>query len=297
MDATQRAYAAPDDYNRVSNLLRDTFRPAGPFGNWEPMRWEYCHHHSYFDAAQQHHMGLWEDEGELVAAVVYEMRLGDAYFQIKQGYEHLQAEMLEWAERHLSVPSGEGRRRLRVFVAEHDPAFEALVAAEGYAKTGEWADPYARLEIPDPFPQVALPDGYRVKGLDEENNLAKINECLWYGFDHEGDPSPHVAGRADAQLAPNWRADLNIVAEAPDGSFASYAGLWYDDALKCAFVEPVATHPSYRRMGLGTAAVMEGVRRCAALGAEFAFVGSSQPFYQAMGFKVMSVRNPWARTL
>jgi predicted N-acetyltransferase YhbS len=48
---------------------------------------------------------------------------------------------------------------------------------------------------------------------------------------------------------------------------------------------PVATDPQYRRMGLGRAAVLEGVRRCAALGARRAYVGSDQAFYQALGFR------------
>jgi predicted N-acetyltransferase YhbS len=37
-------------------------------------------------------------------------------------------------------------------------------------------------------------------------------------------------------------------------------------------------------MGLGKAAVWEGIRRCGVLGATVAYVGSDQEFYQAIGF-------------
>ena len=51
------------------------------------------------------------------------------------------------------------------------------------------------------------------------------------------------------------------------------------------YVEPVATDPDFRRMGLGKAAVLEGIRRCGEMGAEVAYVGSDQLFYQKLGFK------------
>jgi predicted N-acetyltransferase YhbS len=60
-----------------------------------------------------------------------------------------------------------------------------------------------------------------------------------------------------------------------------------------AYVEPVATDPNYRRLGLGRAAVLEGVRRCGALGAALAYVGSDQPFYQALGFTQAYVSQCW----
>jgi predicted N-acetyltransferase YhbS len=46
-------------------------------------------------------------------------------------------------------------------------------------------------------------------------------------------------------------------------------------------------------MGLGKACVMEGIRRCAELGAKTAFVGSSQTFYLGMGFKLDFNTYPW----
>jgi hypothetical protein len=39
------------------------------------------------------------------------------------------------------------------------------------------------------------------------------------------------------------------------------------------------------------------VRRCAELGAHWAFVGSDQEFYKAMGFQVISQRDPWTLAL
>lgn len=81
--------------------------------------------------------------------------------------------------------------------------------------------------------------------------------------------------------------------EAPDGSFAAYCGMWYEARHRIAYVEPVCTDPDYRRMGLGVAVVLEGIRRCGAEGATVAFVGSEQPFYLAMGFEKLFDIHLW----
>jgi len=97
------------------------------------------------------------------------------------------------------------------------------------------------------------------------------------------------------QSGPHFRHDLSIVVKAPNGEYASYAGLWYEPENHTACVEPVATDPDYRRLGLGRAAVLEGIRRCAAEGAEIAFVGSEQPFYSAIGFHPIVRHLRWTK--
>ena len=112
--------------------------------------------------------------------------------------------------------------------------------------------------------------------------------------------SPAVDGVDDRrfmQSAPNYRKDLNIAVEAPNGDFASYCGMWLEPRHAIAYVEPVATDPTYRRLGLGRAAVLEGVRRCGARGATVAYVGSAQEFYRSLGVLSTSVHGSaaWRR--
>ena len=47
--------------------------------------------------------------------------------------------------------------------------------------------------------------------------------------------------------------------------------------------------------GLGKAAVMEGIRRCASEGAIVAYVGSDQEFYTSMGFTERHTAACWLR--
>ena len=82
----------------------------------------------------------------------------------------------------------------------------------------------------------------------------------------------------------------------PTATSSAFAGLWFEPVNRFGYVEPVATDPDYRRMGLGTAAVLEGIRRCGELGAAVAYVGSGQPFYLAMGFRTLYTQRCWMRT-
>ena len=118
------------------------------------------------------------------------------------------------------------------------------------------------------------------------------------GFNHPGEPPEEgIEDRKKMQSGPNFRKDLTIVVEAPDGNFASFCGMWYESTNKISYVEPVATDPDYRRMGLGKAAVLESLRRAAVLGAEVAWVGSDQEFYKAIGFETMFTVYPWVKVL
>ena len=96
-------------------------------------------------------------------------------------------------------------------------------------------------------------------------------------------------------MTPKAHLGLKIAVAAPNGDFAAFCGMFYEPTGKFACVEPVATTPEYRRKGLGKAAVLEGIRRCASLGAEVAYVGSDQAFYQALGFYKVFNSECWVK--
>lgn len=123
---------------------------------------------------------------------------------------------------------------------------------------------------------------------------------LWRGFDH-GDDVQMSAEEFESRRVmfdtPKARRDLKIAVSAPNGDFAAFCGAFYEPAGQFAYVEPVATDPRYRRLGLGKAAALEGIRRCGALGATVAYVGSDQEFYQAIGFRKVYNNECWVKYL
>lgn len=298
MTATLRRCAGPQDFPAISDFLYRHYQPDNRDGNWLQPIWEYGYTHSYFDADSVGRIGIWESGGAIVGVAMYESRLGEAFFQIAPDYEHLKPEMLDYAERELAAVSAAGARTLKAYVNDFDHAFELVVRERGYQLDPESHRPIAQFAIEDPFPSIRLPAGFRLASLAEDNDLVKVDRVLWRGFNHPGEPpADGPEGRRQMQSGPHFRRDLTIVAVAPDGAFAAFAGMWFDHINRVCLVEPVATDPDYRRMGLGTAAVLEGVRRCCALGATVAYVGSDQPFYLAMGFRKIFTLQCWLKHL
>jgi GNAT superfamily N-acetyltransferase len=298
MSIILRHYDGSDDYRLIDHFLIEHYRPDNQDGNWVQPAWEYMHSHPFLDQASLGKIGIWEDAGEIVAVAHYEWALGEAYFQFHPDYRFLRDAMLGYAEENLVARSKDGRKTLQVLVNDNDEALMGLVRERGYQKDAGGARPMYRFEIPSPFPAVRLPAGFRLKSLAEDCDWVKINRVLWRGFNHPGEPpAEEIEGRKQMQDTPNFRHDLKLVVEAPNGDLASFCGMWYEPTNHYAYVEPVATDPDYRRMGLGRAAVLEGIRRCGALGATVAFVGSDQPFYQAMGFTKVYLSECWQKSL
>ena len=283
-----RHYNHTSDYQLVSEFLIAHHQPGNADGNWLEPAWEYMHWHPHLDSSSLGKIGIWESNGQIVAVVHYESRLGEAFFQFHPDYRHLRAEMLDYAESNLAgISRVDGRKYVRSFVNDNDTDFLNLAQARGYQRDSESDRPLTRFVIPDPFPPIILPEGFRLTSLADDCDWTKVHHVMWRGFNH-GDDVPvndqELESRRRMFDTPKARRDLKIAVAAQDGEFASFCGTFYEAKKRFAYVEPVATDPKYRRLGLGKAAVLEGIRRCAALGAIVAYVGSDQQFYRAIGF-------------
>jgi GNAT superfamily N-acetyltransferase len=301
MSITLRSYEKPRDYEKIGQFLIDTYCPGTKHDNWPQPRWEYMHYHPLLEELGESaltNIGVWESDGSIVAVAHFEHALGEVYFQIHPDFTHLKLEMLEYAEGHLSAEVDNGRHYLKVFINDFDTEFESIVSGLGYRKIEGVRECWSAFEIAHPFPAIGLPAGFGLKSLQDDNDLHKLHRVLHRGFNHPGEPPEGgIQDMKKMQSAPNYRKDLNIVVHAPDGSFASYCGMWYGARNRFAYVEPVCTDPDYRRMGVGTAAVLEGIRRCGEEGATVALVGSEQPFYLEMGFERLFYTPLWAKQL
>jgi len=212
-------------------------------------------------------------------------------------YSYLRKDVLEYAQKHLYRDLDQ-RRLLEVYINETDHEFEAIAEDLGFQKDENRKEDMSRLKIAHPFPRINVPEGFLLKSLQDDNDLEKQCRVLHRGFDHPGEPlEDAIEGREKMQSAPNFRKDLTIVLEAPDGNFVSFCGIWYEAVNRFAYVEPVATDPDYRRIGLATAAVLEGIRRCGELGATCAYVAGMRPLYKSMGFRVIYSQCLWVKTI
>lgn len=242
--------------------------------------------------------GLWLEGEEIVGTVHFEHRMGILYLQLDPALRRLKREMLEFAIENLAGGFKVGRA-VHVYIDDDDAEWGEIAVSLGFEKLGrEYAEVTTRLDAAVLPAASPVPEGFEIIGLDEDDDPRKVHRVMHRGFNHEGEPPEDELDERRRKLsAPSLRKDLTVVARAPDGAFVSFCGMWIDAANRVAMVEPVATDPDYRRMGLGTAVVLEGIRRCTAEGATVAYVGSNQPFYQLMGFETAYVQGLWRKVL
>ena len=294
MSIKTRQYQSPQDFESVWNFLIRTFEPGPKPLNWLQPRWEFMHFHPYLPTSLLSKIGIWEDGGNIVGVAHFEFRLGEIYFEIHPDYPFLKSAMLDYAENELSATLPNQRRYLRILINDFDTEFENIAKSRGYKKASHLPDDTSVFKIVHPFPPINLPKGFILKSLADDNNLEKINRVIHRGFNHPGEPHD-TETRRKMQSAPNFKKDLNIVIEAPNGDFVSYSGIWFEQVHKIGYVEPVATDPDYRFMGLGKAAVLECIRRVGELGATIVYVGSGQAFYEAIGFSKLFTAYFWLK--
>jgi GNAT superfamily N-acetyltransferase len=305
MDVIRRAYADAEDYWRIRDFLRETYRLNDRRERcWSLLRWDYWRWHVH-ENIHQFNLGeavrVWEADGQ-IAAVLNLDNPGEAFFQVHPAWEGagLRAEMLEAAEAGLAARRPDGRRTLTVWVLADDAAMQTLVRRRGYAKAGP-AEHMRRRTLCGPLPVAPAPAGYTVRALGGEEELPARSWLSWKAF-HPNEPDEKYQGwewYRNVQRVPLYRRDLDLVAVAPDGELAAFATVWLDDVNRMVVFEPVGTHPAHQRRGLGKAVMAEGQRRAARLGATLATVSSygtgAHALYAAMGFTEFDLLEPWER--
>ncbi len=288
---SERRYKLLADFTAVHSFLTDIYSLDTLNSYLLPQFFEYAHTHPFFHHQLTHRFGLWEDGGKLAGIACYEMNIGEIFLVTDRDHTFLLPEMLTFAEKELSVINN-NKQTLSVWVTDKETDKIELLARNGYTKVH--TEPVRIFSYNKPFLDGKLPDGYTIISLEDENDLKKINDCLWKGFDHGDKPDDDLDGRMLMQSGPNFRKDLTTVIKAPNGDYACFAEMWFDEKNKYAYLKPLATVPEYRRMGLATIALTEGMKKTKAHCATYCF-GGVPKFYTAIGFETICHREMWEK--
>ncbi len=293
MALTQRRYKLMSDFAAVHRFLTDIYSLDTLNSYLLPPFFEYAHTHPMFNHKLTHRFGLWEDDGNVVGLACYEMDVGEVFLVTDEKHAYLLVEMVNYAEKELSSLAN-NQRTLAVWITDKESDKISLLEGMNYTKVHTEAVrifPYNK-----PFLAHPLPDGFSVLSLEDENDLTKINDCLWKGFNHGDDPDDDIDCRLLMQSGPNFRKDLTTIIKAPTGEYACFAGMWFDEKNRYAYLEPLATVPAYRRRGLAAIALTEAMKKTKALEASYCFGGAGE-FYAGIGFELIGHRQLWKKQL
>ncbi|MBK8023456.1 MAG: GNAT family N-acetyltransferase [Chloroflexi bacterium] len=293
LEVTDRPFEGDPDYWRVQQLLVETY-PLVPTGwNWEIRRWHGRRYHNEgaaIPADWSEKIHLWEaSDGRLVGVAHPEGR-GDVHFELHPDYRCLQPEMLAWAEEHLAVPTADGDgHALETFVFDYDTPRRRLLADRGWVQQ-DWGGVVRRMRFGGwQLPEPNLDPGYTFRTLRPGNieDCQRLADLLNAAFNRNF----HTAAEyvTFSTLSPSYRDGHDLLAIAPDGTFAAFVGITFDADSRHGVFEPVCTHPAHRRHGLARSLMFEGLHRFAALGALDVEVGTgddpaANALYESVGF-------------
>lgn len=282
------------DYNDIWHFIRSLGLNDKNSLTFSWVRWEWCRSLSFFDKDHEHLTRIWEDDGLIVGLACYELSLGNGFLSLKEGYEELLEDMFLYACQNFAFDG-----KVKIAIPDNQRGLQKIASQHGFIPTND-REIDSILDIGLTDLDYHLPEGYKVVSFDDRYDLKQYASVLWFGFDH-GDEGPvpisqkDLEGRARSLSGPHNDLSLKIAVTNPKGDFVSYAGLWYDETDDYCTIEPCATHPDYRKMGLARAAIYEGIKRCARKGAKRCMVGSHQDFYFKIGFAPYQSRTYWVK--
>lgn len=301
---THRPLCGDADAMRLRQLLIDTYALMGREFIWETRRWE----GSYWCVSDTERADpnwgarthLWENEAEEIVGAAVPDGPGDLALQIHPDYRVLEDDLLDWAEEHIANTNDSGQRQLVTWAFDWDTDRWARLTRRGYTPRSGECFHHRRRNVIDPVPDVPLAEGYIIRSVQNTNaDIERWVACSNITFGQSYAPEMH---RNFQLYSPSHNYDLHLVAEAPDGAFAAFAGLTVEEANRYATFEPVGTHPNHRRMGLARAVMFEGIRRLQALGtADVVYVANWGPadagsLYAAIGLEHYATQTAWEKT-
>lgn len=301
---TDRPLHGEADALRLRQLLIDSYTLIGREFNWETRRWEgsyWCVSNTdHADRDWGAHTHLWETAGGQIVGAAIPDGPGDLALQIHPEYRALEESILDWAEEHLAKTNENGQRELVTWAFEWDAERRDRLARRGYIPRPAWFWHNRRRAVSDPVPDLPLAEGYTLRSVcDTDCDVECWVACSNLVFGQSYQPEFH---RNFQRYSPSHNYALHLVAEAPDGTFAAFAGLTVEAANRYATFEPVGTHPDHRRKGLARAVMFEGIRRLQALGTvDTVYVANwgtadAGKLYASVGLELYTTTAAWVKT-
>lgn len=274
-----RQYSGASDLRAMQELTQRLWSPASPHhvGDLAWGRFMYTPDQADWSIA------LWEDHGRVIAWGWAQFP-DDLKLQVDPAHPQLLDEVLDWLD---ELAAG---NPCEINPLDSQEEVQAALLRHGYRR--QESGPYFAYHMRDltDLPAVVLPEGFTARAIDDEADLEQrvaVHQAAWN--------STRVTTDSYRAIMASWpyRSGLDWIVEAPTGSFAASCLIWLDDANKVGLIEPVGTHPDFRRLGLSQAVCLAALHALKDLGAATAIVCPRgdpaypipQHLYRGLGFR------------
>jgi GNAT superfamily N-acetyltransferase len=231
------------------------------------------------------HAQLWVDDFEQLRGFVLSEDGSNIFFILTaQGYDSLDAEILDWTLQHW------GPRYPSLKTEVHEYQAEALAALEkrGFHSLGEAAITREYDLRSKESEIVRLPSGYRIVNMADNGDYRSKGLLYKNGFQDEDQISDLDLLRfTHSRQSPAYDAHFDFSVVTPEGVHVATCVGFNDPDYRVAEVEKVCTHNRYRRLGLAEAVIRECFQRLRGHGIEKAYItgysGEANGLYEKLG--------------
>lgn len=320
MEPRQRPYAGEADLQPLADLLNacEEVDRLG-FGVSVPVL-----RHQLLQAPAPQFISLWEDDNGKLAGFANIQAIrpspegieGWLAFSVHPAARPPRTEdpgkrIIEWGVARMREAGQEkGIRAMLVTQARDDETYRnSLLKESGFTVAGYMFMMARRL---DELPEPQLPDGFKLRTPAGEAEAEK-----WVAMHNETfAESPRTARLTIEEYrrrlsAPFYEPGLDLLAVAPDGAFAAFClcrrSMPEEKAQtggKEGWVSLLGARREHRKLGLGRAMLLEGLRRLKAAGVETALLGveadnptGATRLYESVGFRKLHTWVQYALSL
>jgi mycothiol synthase len=263
---------------------------------------------------------LWHNEnGQLIAfgqvwlpAQMVDEADGYLWFRIHPTarYQGLEQDIIAWAETRVRAAGKEHNLPAKLSVSCRDYQRNRIQLFEAIGFEYERSFLRMKRSLAEPIPTAEFPAGFTVISGQEIDVAAWVEMHNQTFIDH-WNFHPMTIEQANHWLTdPTYRPDLDLVAVAPDGTYAAfcYNSIDPDDNQhrKCleGWVGMLGTRRGFRRLGLGRAMLLSGLHRLKAAGMDTALLGvdtqnpnQAYALYESVGFRKVFANFSYAKAI
>ncbi len=282
-----------------------------------------CDLQRFFDAPdvdRARDLRLWKDaRGQLIGfgqLLISEQKNeieGCLYFDVHptRRIDSLETEILQWSEQRMREVVRERTLPVKLRTCCRDDEILRRVRLEKQGFMNERSFLTMACSLEESVFSSSLPNGFTLQRLsgDGSYHVPLCNLKAWVELfnesfiDHWNHQELTVETLRHWLKNPNYRPELNLIVVAPDGTFAAFC-LGYINLEENArtghnegWIKLLGTRRSFRKLGLGRAMLLAGMRQLKAAGVEWVKLGvdaesltSATRLYESVGFRPV---NTW----
>jgi len=263
---------------------------------------------------------IWEDsEGRLVAAVFVQIRpdettaggymFGAVHPDVRNS--GIEDEIFGWAaERTKEAAEELGKKaELKAFSDKKGTYYISHLERLGFETVRYFFK--MRRPLDQPIAEPQFPEGYTQRHISGDDDIARWVDCFNQSFiDHWDFHEATVERRKHRMTDVNYNAELDLVAIAPDGTFAGfcrctiYAEHNKRNNINEGWIDVLGTRRGHRKIGLGKAMLLLGLQKLKEAGADVGVLGvdAENPtgalgLYESVGFEVEKTEMAYRKEL